>query len=112
MDQLISSTPGLIACLHGGRPTTECYIGSTVFVDQASDFCYIYHHTSLNSEETVRAKTAFEPEATRHGVTIKHYHADNGLFRSKNFRAALEKAGQSISHAGVGAHHQNGIAKK
>jgi transposase InsO family protein len=112
MDQLISSTPGLIACLHGGRPTTEHYISSTVLVDQASDFCYIYHHTSLNSEETVKAKLAFEAEAKRHGVTIKHYHADNGLFRSKNFKAALEKAGQTISYAGVGAHHQNGIAEK
>ena len=112
MDQLVSSTPGLIACLHGGRPTTERYVGSTVFVDQASDFCYIYHHTSLNSEETVKAKLAFEAEAKRHGVTIKHYHADNGLFRSKNFKAALEKAGQTISYAGVGAHHQNGIAEK
>jgi transposase InsO family protein len=112
MDQLVSSTPGLIACLHGGRPTTERYVGSTVFVDQASDFCYIYHHTSLNSEETVKAKLAFEAEAKRHEVTIKHYHADNGLFRSKNFKSALEKAGQTISYAGVGAHHQNSIAEK
>ncbi len=60
----------------------------------------------------MKAKLAFEAEAKRHGVTIKHYHADNGLFRSKNFRAALEKAGQTISYAGVGAHHQNGIAEK
>ena len=56
-------------------------------------------------------KQAFEAEAKRHGVTIKHYHADNGLFRSKNFKAALEKAGQTISYAGVGAHHQNGKAE-
>ncbi len=60
----------------------------------------------------MKAKLAFEAEAKRHGVTIKHYHADNGLFRSKNSKSALEKAGQTISYAGVGAHHQNGIAKK
>jgi hypothetical protein len=47
VDQLVSSTPGLVACLHGGYPTKEKYVGSTVFVDQASDFSYIYHHTSL-----------------------------------------------------------------
>jgi hypothetical protein len=79
VDQLVSSTPGLVACLHGGYPTKERYICSTVFVDQASDFSYIYHHTSLNSAQTVQAKQAFEAEAKRHGVTIKHYHADNGL---------------------------------
>jgi hypothetical protein len=112
MDQLTSATPGLIACLHGGRPTTECYMGSTIFVDQASDFCYIYHHTALDTEKTVKAKLAFEAEAKRHGVTIKHYHADNGLFRSKGFQAALDKSGQTISFTVVGAHHQNGIAEK
>ncbi len=47
------ATPRLVACLHGGYPTKERYIGSTVFVDQASDFSYIYHHTSLNSAQTV-----------------------------------------------------------
>jgi hypothetical protein len=73
VDQLVSSTPGLVACLHGGYPTKERYIGSTVFVDQASDFSYIYHYTSLNSAQTVQAKQAFESEAKRHGVTIKHH---------------------------------------
>jgi hypothetical protein len=60
----------------------------------------------------VKAKLAFEAEAKRHGVTSKHYHADNGLFRSQNSKSALEKAGQTISYAGVGAHHQNGTAEK
>ncbi len=83
-----------------------------MFVDQALDFYYIYHRTSLNSEETVKAKLAFEAEAKRHEVTIKHYHVYNGLFKSKNFKAALERAGQTISYAGVGAHHQNRIAEK
>ncbi len=71
MDQLVSSTPRLVACLHGGYPTKEKYVGSTVFVDQASDFSYIYHHTSLNSAQTVLAKQAFEAVAKGHGVTIK-----------------------------------------
>ncbi len=60
----------------------------------------------------MRAKLAFEAEAARHGVTIKHYHADNGLFRSKPFQEALHQRGQTITFTGVGAHHQNGIAEK
>jgi transposase InsO family protein len=112
VDQLVSSTPGLIACLHGGQPTHERYLGSTVFVDQGSDFSYIFHHTTLNSAQTVKAKQAFETEAKRHGVTIKHYHADNGLFRTKLFMEDIAKKGQTTSFAGVGAHHQNGIAEK
>jgi hypothetical protein len=66
VDQLVSSTPGLVACLHRGYRTKERYIGSTIFVDQASDFSYIYHHTSLNSAQTVQAKKAFEAEAKRY----------------------------------------------
>jgi hypothetical protein len=112
VDQLVSSTPGLVACLYGGRPTTEHYLGSTVFVDHASDFSYIYHHTALISTQTVHAKQAFETEAQQHGVIIKHCHADNGLFCTKQFLQDLTKKGQTISLAGVGAHHQKGIAEK
>jgi transposase InsO family protein len=112
VDQLVSSTPGLVACIHGGYTTNEKYMGSTVFVDQASDFSYIYHHTSLNSTQTVQAKQAFEAEAKRYGVTIKHHHADNGLFRTKPIEQDMDKKGQTLSFVGVGAHHQNGIAEK
>jgi hypothetical protein len=63
VDQLVSSTPGLVACLHGECPTNEWYLGSTVFVDHASDFSYIFHCTALNSIQTVHAKQAFETEA-------------------------------------------------
>jgi hypothetical protein len=103
VDQLVSSTPGLVACLHGGYPTKERYIGSTVFVDQASDFSFIYHHTSLNSAQTVQATQAFEAEAKRHGVTIKHYHADNGLFRTKPFEQDIERKGQTLLRTRVSA---------
>jgi hypothetical protein len=112
VDQRVSSTPGLLACLHGGRPTHELYLGSTVFVDHASDFSYIFHHTALNSIQTVHAKQSFETEARRYGNMIKHYHADNGLFHTKHFLQDLECNSQTISLAGVGAHHQNGIAEK
>ncbi len=68
VDQLVSSTPGLVACLH-----------------HASAFSYIFHHTALNSIQNVHAKQAFKTEARRYGIMIKHYHADNGLFHTKQF---------------------------
>ena len=46
-----------------------------------------------------------------HEVTIWQYHADNGRFAEKAFRAAVGDANQSISYCGVGAYHQNGIAE-
>jgi hypothetical protein len=60
-------------------------MGSSVYVDHASDLSYIYHHTAQTSEETVKGKEAFKAYAKVHGVRIKHYHADNGRFKDNDF---------------------------
>jgi len=111
VDQLESSTPGFIGQITG-MLTKLRIVGSTIFVDQASDFSYVYHHMSLSSEETVKAKQSFEKFARTHGVSIKHYHVDNGRFKDKVFMKEIEDQRQSISFIEVGAHHQNGIAGK
>ena len=48
---------------------------------------------------------------SRHGVTIHHYHADNGLFDTFKFKAKVETSNQTISFCEVNAHHQNGKAE-
>ena len=57
----------------------------TVFVDQFSDFSFVYTQKSMTAEETVQAKEAFERYAKSHQVTVKHYHADNGIFSEAEF---------------------------
>ena len=95
-----------------GRLTNQCIVASAIFVDHASDLSYVYHQTSMTSEETLKSKLAFEKFAASHGVNIKHYHADNGRFKDKLFSKSIEEKEQTISFCGVGAHHQNGIAEK
>jgi len=107
VDQLETSIPGFIGQITGIL-TRQRIVGNTVFVDQASDMGYVYHHLSMSSEETVRAKESFERYAKSYGVNIKHYHADNGRFKDKAFMKSIEDSGQTISFSGVGAHHQNG----
>jgi len=111
VDQLESSIPGFIGQITG-KLTRQRIIGSTVYVDHASDLSYVYHQTSMTSEETVKSKLAFEKYAASHGVHIKHYHADNGRFKDNLFMKSVEDERQTISFCGVGAHHQNGIAEK
>jgi hypothetical protein len=60
----------------------------------------------------VQAKTAFETLANTHGVTIKHYHCDNGRFADNAYLDHVTKSGHTISYCGVNAHFQNGIAEK
>ena len=59
VDQLESSTPGLIAKMKG-IPTKSRYRGATIFVDQYSGLSYVHLQKTLSGDETVLAKEAFE----------------------------------------------------
>jgi transposase InsO family protein len=111
VDQLESSTPGFMAQITRAL-TNKRIVGTSVYVDHASDLSYVYHHTAMTSEETVKGKEAFEQFSKSHGVHIKHYHADNGRFKDREFMKSIKRKNQTISFSGVGAHHQNGIAEK
>jgi hypothetical protein len=111
VDQLESTTPGFFAQLKGAL-TKKRYRAATVFVDHASRLSYVHLQQGLTSNETVEAKRAFEAYARSNGVTIKHYHADNGRFADNAFLNSVATSGQTISFCGVNAHFQNGIAEK
>ena len=111
VDQLISSTPGLVGQTTG-KLTTIRYKVATIFVDHYSDLDYVHVQESTSANNTVEAKQCFERFCIERGVRIQHYHADNGIFASKGFREAIKLSGQTILFCGVGAHHQNGIAKR
>jgi hypothetical protein len=111
VDQLESTTPGLIAQSRG-RPTTRRYKAATVFVDNYSRLSYVHLQQSLSAQDTLEAKRTFERFAATHGVTVRHYHADNGRFADNLFRRSVNEQGQGISFCGVNAHHQNGIAER
>ena len=111
VDQMESSTPGLIAQLKG-RLTTQRYKYATVFVDHFSRLGYVHLQRTTNGEETLEAKHAFEAFCADHRVKVSHYHADNGRFCEHLFMDDLRKQKQTISCCGVSAHHQNGIGEK
>ena len=111
VDQLVSSTPGLIAQLRG-TPTTKRYAAATVFVDHYSRLGYICVQKTTSAAETIESKRQFEAYAASCGVTIEHYHADNGVFADNKFRESVAAMNQTLSFCGVNAHFQNGIAEK
>ncbi len=110
-DQLISGTPGLVGQISG-KLTKSRYWLATVFVDNFSGLDYVHFQESTSAQETMEAKHAFERFSKAQGVTIKHYHCDNGVFVLRMFREEIKKCGQTIPFCGVGAHHQNGVAKR
>jgi hypothetical protein len=111
MDQLVSAVPGLIGQMKGFL-THKRYTVATIFVDHFSGLSFVHLQKGATAEETIEGKRAFENYARTHGVHVKHYHADNGIFEAKEFQMAVSNDGQSISYCGVNAHHQNGRAEK
>ena len=111
VDQMISPTPGLIAQMTG-KLTTKRYTCATVFIDQATRLSYVYIQKSTNVVETLEAKAAFEECAKARGVTIRAYHADNGVFKANAWIEKCKQQGQRLTFAGVNAHHQNGMAER
>ena len=111
VDQMKSSTPGLVAQMAGFL-TFKRYHYVTVFVDHKTGYGYTHLQKTQSAEETVEAKIAFEAVAAKHGVTVQSYLADNGVFNSKLWRQHCIDNHQGLSFAGVNAHHQNGVAEK
>jgi hypothetical protein len=60
----------------------------------------------------VEGKRAFEAYASRHGVKIRNYHADNGIFKAYKWMDARKADGQGMTYAAVNANHHNGIAER
>jgi hypothetical protein len=113
VDQLESSTPGFVEQLKGILTKRRCTC-ATVFVDHYSRLGYVHMQQQLTSDETVDAKHAFEAFSRSQGVTIKHYHSDNGIFTDNAFLKDTKEArpSQSITYCSMNAHFQNGIAEK
>lgn len=111
VDQMVSPVPGLIAQIDGFL-TKERYKYATVFVDQATRLGFVYLQKTATAEETIKAKQAFEHYAATCGISVRAYHADNGIFKANAFRNECYKNNQPLTFAGVNAHHQNGVAER
>ena len=111
-DQFVSSLPGRLPNTYGKEKESEKYVGGTIFIDEASEYFWVHNQVSLNAAETLIGKHEFERNAIRNGVAILGYRADNGVYKSEEFRNDLKKFGQTIQFCGVGAHHHNGVAER
>ena len=104
VDQMVSPTAGFVAQLTGIL-TKKRYKYATVYVDQATRLGYIHLQTSPDAEETLKGKLAFEQMARNSGITIKGYHADNGIFCANAWVNDCNRLNQRLTFAGVNAHH-------
>jgi len=118
--QMVSPNPGLVAQMSGpelvaqmsGRPTKDRYKYATVYVDNYSGYSYIHLQKTHSVTETVESKHTFETFCKQHGVKVRGYHADNGIFKAKDWINDCRAKQQSLIFTGVNAHHRNGRAER
>ena len=72
VDQIESSTPGLVA-ISRGKPTNATYHAASVYVDHASRYTFVKMHYSTGGTKAVEGKRCFEQLALSHGIKIKSY---------------------------------------
>ena len=60
----------------------------------------------------LEGKRAFERYAWLRNMTISAYHADNGIFKAREWVENCHQSQQGLTFAGVGAHHANGKAEQ
>ena len=111
VDQMVSPTPGLIAQMTGIL-TMKRYNYVTIYVDQSTRLGYVYLQKSATAEETIKGKIAFELFCMNNNVKVKAYHADNGIFKAKVWVNHCNANNQTLTFAGVNAHHQNGVVEQ
>ena len=111
VNQLESTSPGFIAQLKGTL-TQQRYKYATVFVNQYSQYTFVYLQKFITSQETVMAKYAFEQSAEQCGMKITHYRTDNRRFADNAFIQDCHANRQSFSYCGMNTHFQNGIAEQ
>ena len=112
MDHIISAQPGLVPRMDS-KHTKDRIVAGCVFFDHVSGHSYTHLQTSVDNTQTIEAKRAYERFAQSHGVNLKRFHADNGIFAELKFRNEIDATPhQSITYCAVGAHHQNGLVER
>ena len=110
-DQYVSNLSGKHFNGKGQLSAIKGFKGGTVFCDAASSYISIYHQQSFTAHETIESLLAFERESAEVGNTILGYNTDNGVYKEKTIMHKLQNDNQTLRLSGVGAHHQNRVAK-
>jgi hypothetical protein len=112
LDQYMSGLPGRLPTTFGKEKPKKKFTGGTIFVYGNTGFVHHHHQVSLRVGETLQGKNRFEKGSGKFNVNINTFRADNAPFNAVEFKSDLDNKGQVITFSSVGAHHQNGAAKR
>lgn len=112
-DQYECSKVGRLELGYGRKAEKQCYTGGTLYVESVSGFIWNRNQVSLGAAESILGKIEFEDWLYDNaGKSVSHYHSDNGIFASKEWRKHCKVKLQTQSFSGVNAQHMNGKAER
>jgi hypothetical protein len=104
LDQYKSSYPGHLPHTRGSEPGKDKFVGGTIGVDHTSMMIFGTHQALLRAGNTIESKKKLKKWAGQvAGVRVEN---------SQAFVDHVNAMDQEIDFLGVGAHHQNGVAKR
>jgi hypothetical protein len=106
----ISLVPGHLPHTFGREK--HGYTCGSLFVEHPSRKIFNFCQYSTNANETIKSAQRLESMARQENIEVKKYHLDNGFFATTAFKTHCESQQQEFSFSSVGAHHQNGVAKR
>jgi hypothetical protein len=77
VDQLEVTMPRQIPQLKGKLQHSK-YTCAMIFIDEFSGKDFVYCQTKMNTKQTLEAKVHCKQHFREHGITIQHYHGNNG----------------------------------
>jgi hypothetical protein len=113
MDTVIVPIPGRLFSGNGGDYAPEKYTCATIFHDAGSGVIKVYPQLSASASDTLLSKAKFEDFLwTEAGVRVRHYHSDQGVFASNEFRENCKGRRQDQTFSGASAKFQNSLAER
>ena len=87
-DQFVCGTPGGLPSGYGHEGHNGRFHGGMIYNDAASGLIWVENQVSLGASETIMGKERFEQWLydTACVEEVKHFHGNNGIFSSEEYR--------------------------
>ncbi len=110
VDQYVSAIQGRLPFTFGCK--CQGYTCGAFCVDHSSSKIFNFCQLLNNAAEIITSKSCLEALANNKTINIKSFHTNNQIFASSAFKEDCTSKQQKLTFSGVGAHHQNGVAKR
>ncbi len=103
-DQFVCRTPGRLPSGYGHEGCNGRFHSGTIYNNASSGLIWVENQVSLGASETIMGKEHFEQWLYNIAcIEVKHFHGDNSIFSSEEYRLECSEKKHLQSFLGLGA---------